>query len=129
MRAVDTNVLVRFFIEDDPVQFRRARKVIESGAVLIPKTVLLETEWVLRQGYGLTSAEVLQTFTALCSAAEVEIEDFDTVQNALAWFAKGMDFADALHVASRGSAVEFLTFDKKLCAAARGAGIKGVVQA
>ena len=50
MRAVDTNVLVRFLTRDDQQQAARARKVMEQG-VFIPKTVLLETEWVLRYTY------------------------------------------------------------------------------
>ena len=118
MRAVDTNVLVRFFVADNPAQFRRARRVMEARAIFIPKTVLLETEWVLR----------LHAFGALSGTSEVELEDPDTVLSALAWFAEGIDFADALHMASRGSATEFLTFDKQLDSAARRAGIKGVMQ-
>ena len=128
MRAVDTNVLVRFFVADDPAQFRRARKVMEAGAIFIPKTVLLETEWVLRHAYGFTAADILRAFGALSGTSEVELEDPDTVLSALAWFAEGIDFADALHMASRGSATEFLTFDKQLDSAARRAGIKGVMQ-
>lgn len=128
MRAVDTNVLVRFFVADNPAQYRRARKVFESGALFIPKTVLLETEWILRAALGLTSTEILHAFGSLSAAADVEIEDFDTVQTALAWFADGMDFADALHIASRGGSVKFLTFDRRLATSARKAGIKGVVQ-
>ena len=128
MRAVDTNVLVRFFVADNPAQFRRAQKVFESGALFIPKTVLLEASWILRSAFGMSDTEILHAFGALAAAAEVEIEDFDTVQTALAWFADGMDFADALHLASKGGAVEFLTFDKRLVASARNAGVKGVVQ-
>lgn len=128
MRAVDTNVLVRFLTADDPAQFRRARKIMEAGAVFVSKTVLLETEWVLRRAYDLATAEIFRAFEALAGAAEIEIENADSVQDALAWFRGGMDFADALHIASKGTATEFLTFDKRLTAAARKAGIKGVVQ-
>ena len=126
MRAVDTNVLVRFFVADDPLQFRRARRLLEAGAVFIPKTVLLETEWVLRHAYGLAASDVLRAFGALSGTAEVQIEDSDAVLKALAWFGEGMDFADALHIASRGGASEFVTFDKSLASAARKAGIGGV---
>ena len=128
MRAVDTNVVVRFLTADDPAQFRRARKVMEAGAVFVPKTVLLETEWVLRRAYDLADADILRAFEALAGAAEVDLEDAGAVQRALSWFREGMDFADALHIASRGTAREFLTFDKRLTAAARKARIKGVVQ-
>ena len=122
------NVLVRFLTADDPAQFRRARKIIEAGAVFVPKTVLLETEWVLRHAYDLAITDILQAFEALARTAEIEIENPEAVQRALAWFRGGVDFADALHIASRGTAAEFLTFDKRLTTAARKAGIRGVVQ-
>jgi predicted nucleic-acid-binding protein len=46
--AVDTDILVRYLVEDDPIQTDRAEAVLRSGAVLVPSTVLLETAWVLR---------------------------------------------------------------------------------
>lgn len=127
MRAVDTNILVRFLTADDPAQFRRARKAMEAGAVFVSKTVLLETEWVLHRAYNLEATEILGAFEALASTEGIEFEDAAEVERALVWFRSGMDFADALHVASRGNAAEFMTFDKRLTAAARKAGIKGVV--
>ena len=48
MRAVDTNVLVRYYLRDDPAQARLAEGVLSAGAVFVPKTVVLELEWVLR---------------------------------------------------------------------------------
>ena len=47
MIAVDTNVIVRFLIRDEPLQFRQSFKLIESEAIFIPDTVILETVWVL----------------------------------------------------------------------------------
>ena len=128
MRAVDTNVLVRFLTADDVAQFRRARKVMEGGTVFVPKTVLLETEWVLRRAYALSRADISSTYEALAGAAEIELEDADAVLHALAWFRGGMDFADALHIASRPNTAEFLTFDKQLISVAKKTGIKAVVQ-
>jgi predicted nucleic-acid-binding protein len=48
MIGVDTNLLVRILTDDDPMQARRAANVLQSGDIFITKTVLLETEWVLR---------------------------------------------------------------------------------
>ena len=53
MIAVDTNVLVRLLTGDDPAQTRRAADLFAQESILIPKTVLLETEWVLRYRYEL----------------------------------------------------------------------------
>ena len=52
MRAIDTNVIVRFLTADDLAQAAVARRAIEAGDIFIPTTVLLETEWVLRSGYS-----------------------------------------------------------------------------
>ena len=48
MRAVDTNVLARYYLRDDPTQARLAGKILSAGGVFVPKTVILELEWVLR---------------------------------------------------------------------------------
>ena len=48
MRAVDTNILARFYLRDDEVQGRIAAQLLAVGDVFIPKTVILELEWVLR---------------------------------------------------------------------------------
>ena len=51
MIAIDTNVVVRFLVNDDPEQAQRARRLIESEDVFLSTTALLETEWVLRVAY------------------------------------------------------------------------------
>lgn len=53
MIALDTNVVVRLLVDDDPIQTRRARKLLETRSALVLPTVLLETEWVLRGAYGI----------------------------------------------------------------------------
>jgi len=52
MIAVDTNVLVRFLVRDDAKQAARAAALIQANEIWVCKTVLLETEWVLRSLYG-----------------------------------------------------------------------------
>ena len=126
MRAVDTNVLVRFLTADEAVQFRQAQAVMNAGSVFIAKTVLLETEWVLRRIYEFSPDQVHPALHALLNTAGVDIEDEDGVAQALDWNRHGMDFADAMHICSSGSATEFLTFDKQLIASAKRAEIEGV---
>mgnify|MGYP006153907789 CR=1 FL=1 len=65
MRAIDTNVLVRFLTADDPRQAQAARGVIEAGKIFIGTTVVLETEWVLRAGYRLSSPEIAAALRGL----------------------------------------------------------------
>ena len=118
MIAIDTNVLVRLFVADDPAQSPRAAKIFASEDVLVPKTVVLETEWVLRFSYALPRKTIAGAFRTLLGAASVTVEDSAAVRGAVDRYVAGMDFADALHLASSGTAAKFLTFDKKLARAA-----------
>jgi predicted nucleic-acid-binding protein len=114
VRAVDTNVLVRFLTADDPKQARAARRVIEAGDVFIGTTVILETEWVLRAGYGFAPAVIAAGLRGLGGLAGVSIEEPAEIAQALEWMIAGMDFADALHLARSNHCSAFVTFDKKL---------------
>ena len=113
MVAVDTNVLVRFLTNDDKKQAESARKTIRDHQVWISKTVLLETEWVLRYSYDFPADQIEQGFRALLGLVSVQVEDPPQVTTALDWYGKGLDFADALHV-SAGRPRPFFTFDLKL---------------
>ena len=77
--AVDTNVVVRFLTGDEPAQAGRARALFEHEAVLLLKTVLLETEWVLRRLYQFDSKRIADAFRALIALPLVECEDLNAV--------------------------------------------------
>ena len=114
MHAVDTNVLVRLLTGDDVAQAKRAATVFKTETTFIPKTVLLETEWVLRRLYRLKREAVVSAFRKLSGLANVEIEQPLVVTQALQWCEEGMDFADALHLASSHKSEKFATFDAQL---------------
>ena len=114
MIAVDTNLLVRLLTSDDPSQARRAAKIMESDDIFIPKTVMLETEWVLRHAYGIKKINIIKGFQRLLGLRNVEVEDPDNVIQAISWYDSGLDFADALHLASSKRAEKFATFDSAL---------------
>jgi len=112
--AVDTNVVIRLLTGDDPVQAARARTLFENEAVRLPKTVVLESEWVLRRLYGFGRGEVAAALTRLMGLPNVRCEDEAAVVAALEWATSGLDFADALRLASAASAQTFATFDLDL---------------
>ncbi len=114
MHAVDTNVLVRLLTGDDVEQTKRVAALFAKEAIYIPKTVLLETEWVLRRLYQLDRKTVMGAFRKVAGLANVEIENPLLVTQALQWCDDGMDFADALHLASSASSEKFATFDVQL---------------
>jgi predicted nucleic-acid-binding protein len=102
MLGVDTNVLVRFLVRDDEVQFERAQKLIKlevaAGCrVFISLLVLLETEWVLRSRYSLPKSLIIETISRLLDAADVRFEDESAIEEALfMWRDATADFADCL---------------------------------
>lgn len=114
MTAVDTNIVVRFLVRDDEAQAQRARRVFVAGAVFVAKTVLLETEWVLRYAYELERNAVADGLERISRMSGVTIEDSAAVHQALAWHRQGLDFADALHLASAPSRSGFTSFDREL---------------
>lgn len=119
MVAVDTNILVRFLVRDDARQATRAASLIRDSEIWISKTVLLETEWVLRSLYGFSTEPLAAALRALAGMRTVFLEDEIAVARALDWFTEGLDFADALHLASTRNAERFATFDRSLARRAR----------
>ena len=115
MIAVDTNILLRTFVADNPAQARMARHLMgHADGVFVSKTVLLEVEWVLRSLYRQTPAQIHFGFSSLLGLPNVVAENPDQVFQAMGDFAAGMDFADALHLASSQADEGFYSFDRKL---------------
>ena len=123
MRAVDTNVVVRFLTGDDPTQASRAKAVIDAGDVFVGTTVLLETEWVLRSVYGFAREDVARALGALAGLPGVSVESPVLLGEALQRTVSGMDFADALHLGAAERCEAMLTFDSRFIEAARDAGV------
>ena len=123
MRALDTNVLARFFVDDaDDAQAAKQRPAAvaalsERGLVTV--TVLLELEWVMRGFYQLPASDISRVLRALASIQHITLEDRDTVLVAVDAFDKGLDFADALHLARSSRASGFATFDQGLAKQAK----------
>jgi predicted nucleic-acid-binding protein len=122
---IDTNILIRAFVNDDPEQFARAGALLAGDrTIFVTKTVLLESEWVLRSRYGFDPRRVTGVFRSLLGLPNVRVEAPEEVATALALVDEGLDFADALHVASAADiAPEFLTFDRALLRAAERLGL------
>jgi len=80
----------------------------------IGNTVLLETEWVLRSAYDFSPTGIHSAFKKLLGLPQVTLGDQAVIVPALVWYKQGMDFADALHLASASHASGFATFDRAL---------------
>ena len=122
--AVDTNVLIRAVVRDDPAQAKIAIKALKQAdliAVALP--CLCEFAWVLRQVYGFSPADVATAIRALLAVANVEVNR-PAVEAGLSVLEAGGDFADGV-IAYEGcwlGGESFVSFDKKAIALLTAAG-------
>lgn len=122
MTGLDTNVLVRYLTEDDPVQSKRAADLISSATTrgercFISAIVLCELAWVLRGAYRVTQADLILTIDRILGTTQFVIGDKDVVRRALDGYRSGRaDFADyvigALHLDA--GCRRTVTFDRRL---------------
>ncbi len=119
MVAVDTNILVRFYVDDvaDPEAARQrplARTVLlDSASVFVPLTVVLELEWVMRGFYRQAPEAFCAAIDHLLGMAHVTVERWEAVKDALEPHRQGLDFADALHWACCAGCDALMTFDNR----------------
>ena len=131
MIAVDTNILARFYCEDtdDPEAARQrpaARRVmLESPALFVPLTVVLELEWVMRGFYEIETEPFCRVVEHLLGMPHVTVDRWEAVKDAVGLHRQGLDFADAVHWACSANCERFVTFDdRKLARRARRLGLK-----
>ncbi|HEY4052494.1 MAG TPA: type II toxin-antitoxin system VapC family toxin [Terriglobales bacterium] len=128
MTGLDTNVLVRYVVQDDPAQSATATRLIENFTAAEPgfvsMIVVVETVWVLQSNYKAERREIARVLEALLRSRELVVEHAELVWQALRIFAQsGADFADCLTERSGHAAGcdETVTFDQR---ASRTAGMK-----
>ena len=127
MTGLDTNVLVRYVMQDDARQSQRATRLIESLTPdepgFMPVVTLMELVWVLAGSYGLSRSQVVTVLETLLRSKELVVDRAELVTQALNCYASaGADFADALieRIAVAAGCPTTMTFD---AGAARAAGM------
>ena len=122
MIGLDTNVLVRYLVEDDAQQAARAAALIEETTrhgekLFVAAIVLCEVVWVLKVAYGRTRGEIAGALGEILRTAQFVIQDADLAYRALASYQSGRaDFADYLLTEEvvKAGCEKLATFDKKL---------------
>jgi predicted nucleic-acid-binding protein len=127
MIGLDTNVLVRYIMQDDPKQSPRATRLVESLTSeqpgFVPLLAIVELVWVLSSSYGLTRDQLVEALDLLLRSKEIVVDRADLVLQAQRRFAKGgADFSDCLieRIAQAHGCDATMTFD---AGAAKAAGM------
>ena len=114
MRAVDTNVLARFVLDDDEKQSKLASAILREP-VWVSDTVWIELGWVLHKRLGLDRALTGEALSIVLALDTVHTPDRAGVAWAVQRFHAGADWADMIHlVATRDRAASFASFDQAL---------------
>lgn len=116
MKSIDTNILVRYYAQDDPLQSPIALRLFRNESELfVTKTVLLEFFWVLTQAdkFRFPPNQVMAVFEHLQDLPNIVIEDELSLRTAVAGCLAGLEFPDALHLAASRACSAFLTFDDR----------------
>ncbi len=121
MIALDTNVIVRMLVQDDPKQSKAVQSLIEALTEDEPgyicREVVVEIVWVLERAYGLSRAEIVPAIEGLLSSHELIVEEADRVGTALGRYAEGgAGFSDQMILAAARAAQcnVLATLDKQL---------------
>ena len=121
MKAIDTNVLIRFLVRDDEKQatqvYRRLKKAEREKEVLfVPLLVMLETLWVLESVYEVSRQETLDSIDDLLLMPVLQFENPTVIVGFISTArATNLDFSDLLiaQSAMRSGCESVITFDKK----------------
>ena len=117
MRAVDTNVLVRLLVRDDPKQVHAAEDFISAGA-WVSHLVLVETVWVLDAVFRRSATQIATAIDMLLDHGTLAIQDSDIVAAALELFRSrpAVGFSDCLvaEVSRKAGHLPVGTFDRSL---------------
>jgi predicted nucleic-acid-binding protein len=121
MIGLDTNILIRYFIQDDPAQSKKATEIIERSLSpenpgFVSIVTMAELAWVLGRTYGFSGVETAEAIERIIGADLLIIEHEREVEAAMAIAKNGLgSFADALIAAlgQRAGCTHTVTFDRK----------------
>jgi predicted nucleic-acid-binding protein len=115
--SIDTNILLRLIMQDDPDQLAAARRLRAEG-LFVSHGVIIEGEWVLRSHYRQSRGEVNAALRDFLSVPGVAADRSDLLFWALDRHAEGADWADMLHIIASQGRQAFATFDRSIASAA-----------
>ena len=119
MIVLDTNLLLRYLLNDDVAQARRAARLLETSAqISVTPTIVLELVWVLECS-DCSRAEIAVALRHVLGLPNMRLSNEAALYRAVQWFEQGLDFADALHLGLSPATATLMTFDKDFVSRAK----------
>lgn len=128
--AVDTNVLLRLFVNDDEAQQNTAVELLEQAeSVVIPTTVLIETVWVLNRSYKIPLADILALLRDFILSVPKLVVQENEIEAGFSVMARNGDLTDGVNAfcGAMLGAEQFVTFDKQAAGILQETGVKAVL--
>jgi len=119
MIGIDTSIVLRYLLKDDPALSPRALEIIAANDCFVSRAALTEVVYTLESYYRSPRADIYHALDALFSLQRVSIENRAVTERALSWYKGGMDFGDAMIAASSHEAARVDTFDRDFARLAR----------
>ncbi len=112
MIAVDTNIVLRLILDDEPRQIETIRQLMQRQRLFVSLTVLLETGWVLESRYRMPRSQVVASLDGITALEGVAIARPLLARWAIDRYQAGGDWADMIHIASAAKTGGFATLDR-----------------
>jgi predicted nucleic-acid-binding protein len=119
MIGIDTNLVLRYLLKDDPALSPRALEIIAGHDCFVSRAALTEVVYTLESYYRSSRADIGRGLDALLRVQRVTVEDRAVTERALSWYKAGMDFGDAMIAASSHGSASVATFDRDFARLAR----------
>jgi predicted nucleic-acid-binding protein len=119
MISIDTSIVLRCLLKDDPALSPRALEIIAGNDCFVSRAALTEVVYTLESYYRSSRAEIGRALDALLSLQRVTVEDGAVIQKAVSWYKAGKDFGDAMIAASSHDSARVVTFDRDFARLAR----------
>jgi predicted nucleic-acid-binding protein len=114
LRAIDTNIVIRILLRDDPSQTTLVDNLVLGGELTITNTVAIETEWVLRGVYKYSRLDTSDLLETLLVIDGIFLQNPNGFSWAVEKYRAGADFTDMMHLLELDEADTFVTFDRKM---------------
>lgn len=116
MIIVDTNIILRYLLQDSEELSKKAIEIIDNNEIFIPTEVIVEASYVLKKVYNVENEKINEAIKLLLDMEDIKFENKETIALAFKTYSeKNLDIVDCMLFAyNKIENYDIKTFDKKL---------------